>query len=174
MTDNFANDLKEINHNSKEKRSKETKRINKTNNIEQLRNDLRKLIDRVTSLFPNPRQRNEAVKGCLKLAQNLLTRVTPKADALKNSIQELNEIADKEEEKQEKYKQEAKEQAEQEAKEYEKSLNNVKNLSIGSIKNLAKKALFTTITLTPPKIIFVHCGLNTMLKQVIGALTLIS
>ena len=74
MTGDFANNLKEINHNSKEKGSKETKRINKTNNIEQLRNDLRKLIDRVTSLFPNSRQRNEAVKGCLKLAQNLLTR----------------------------------------------------------------------------------------------------
>lgn len=117
MTDNFANDLKEINHNLEHK---ETKRIIETNNIEQLRNDLRKSIDRVTSLFPMSRNRNEAIKGCLKRAQNLLTRVTPKADALKNSIQELNEIADKEEEEQEKYKQEAKEQAEREAKEYEK------------------------------------------------------
>ncbi len=140
MTDNFASDLKEINHNLEHKESRETKRIIKTNNIEQLRNNLRKSIDRVTSLFPMSRNRNEAVKGCLKLAQNLLTRVTPKADALKNSIQELNEIADKEEEKQEKYKQEAKEQAEREAKEYEKNVNDIDNLSIGSIKNLAKKS----------------------------------
>lgn len=140
MTDNFANDLKEINHNLKEKEHKETKRIIETNNIEQLRNNLRKSIDRVTSLFPMPRNRNEAIKGCLKLAQNLLTRVAPKADALKNSIQELNEIADKQEEKQEKYKQEAKEQAEREAKEYEKNVNNIDNLSVDSIKNLAKKS----------------------------------
>lgn len=47
MTDNFANDLKEINHNLKEKEHKETKRIIETNNIEQLRNNLRKSIDRV-------------------------------------------------------------------------------------------------------------------------------
>ena len=79
MTDNFANDLKEINHNLKEKEHKETKRITKTNDIEQLRNDLIKSIDRVTSLFPMPRNRNEAIKGCLKLAQNLLARAKPKS-----------------------------------------------------------------------------------------------
>lgn len=140
MTDNFANDLKEINHNLKEKEHKETKRIIKTNNIEQLRNDLIKSIDRVTSLFPMPRNRNEAIKGCLKLAQNLLARAKPQAESFKTSIQELNEIADKEEEKQEKYKQEAKEQAEREAKEYEKNINNIDNLSVDSIKNLAKKS----------------------------------
>lgn len=140
MTDNFANDLKEINHNLKEKEHKETKRIIKTNDIEQLRNDLRKSIDRVTSFFPNSRKRNEAVKGCLKLAQKLLARAKPQAENFKTSIQELNEIADKEEEKQEKYKQEAKEQAEREAKEYEKNINNIDNLSVDSIKNLAKKS----------------------------------
>ena len=115
MTDNFANDLKEINHNLEHK---ETKRIIETNNIEQLRNNLRKSIDRVTSLFPMPRNRNEAVKGCLKLAQNLLARAKPQAESFETSIQELNEIADKEEEKKEKYKQEAKEQAETENRKY--------------------------------------------------------
>lgn len=116
------------------------KELAKQNDSELLRTDLVKAVNRLTTLFPNSRKRNEAVKGCLKLAQNLLTRVTPKADALQNSIQELNKIADKEEEKQEKYKQEAKEQAEREAKEYEKNVNNIDNLSVGSIKNLAKKA----------------------------------
>lgn len=117
-----------------------SKELAKQNDSELLRTNLVKAVNRLTTLFPNSRKRNEAVKGCLKLAQNLLTRVTPKADALKNSIQELNKIADKEEEKQEKYKQEAKEQAEREAKEYEKNVNNIDNLSVGSIKNLAKKA----------------------------------
>lgn len=116
------------------------KELAKQNDSELLRTDLVKAVNRLTTLFPNSRKRNEAVKGCLKLAQNLLARAKPQAESFKTSIQELNEIADKEEEKQEKYKQEAKEQAEREAKEYEKNVNNIDNLSVGSIKNLAKKA----------------------------------
>ena len=114
--------------------------LNQEKTIEQLRKKLRDSIDRVTRLYPNPRNRNEAVKGCLKRAQNLLTRVHPKIDEFKNCIQELNEIADKEEKNQAEAKKQALELAEQEAKEYEKNVKNINNLDAGSIENLAKKA----------------------------------
>src|SRR5699024_5507629 len=97
-------------------------------------------IDKVTTLYPNPRNRNEAVKGCLKRAQNLLARAHPKIDEFKNCIQELNNIADKEEKNQAEAKKQALELAEQEAKEYEKNVKNINNLDAGSIENLAKKA----------------------------------
>lgn len=114
--------------------------MNQENTIEQLREKLRDSIDRVTRLYPNPRNRNEAVKGCLKRAQNLLTRARPKIEEFKNSIQELNNIADKEEKNQAEAKKQALELAEQEAKEYEKNVKNINNLDAGSIENLAKKA----------------------------------
>ena len=91
-------------------------------------------------MYPNPRNRNEAVKGCLKRAQNLLARARPKIDEFKNCIQELNNIADKEEKNQAEAKKQALELAEQEAKEYEKNVKNINNLDAGSIENLAKKA----------------------------------
>ena len=114
--------------------------LNQENTIEQLREKLRDSIDRVTRLYPNPRNRNEAVKGCLKRAQNLLARVHPKIDEFKNCIQELNEIANKEEKNQAEAKEQALKLAEQEAKEYEKNVKNINNLDAGSIENLAKKA----------------------------------
>ncbi|QLL74597.1 hypothetical protein [Lactobacillus crispatus] len=114
--------------------------MNQEKTIEQLRKKLRDSIDRVTRLYPNPRNRNEAVKGCLKRAQNLLTRARPKIEEFKNSIQELNNIADKEEKNQAEAKKQALELAEQEAKEYEKNVKNINNLDAGSIENLAKKA----------------------------------
>ncbi|PLT11215.1 hypothetical protein CYJ79_05965 [Lactobacillus crispatus] len=114
--------------------------MNQEDTIEQLREKLRDSIDRVTRLYPNPRNRNEAVKGCLKRAQNLLTRARPKIEEFKNSIQELNNIADKEEKNQTEAKKQALELAEQEAKEYEKNVKNINNLDAGSIENLAKKA----------------------------------
>lgn len=114
--------------------------LNQENTIEQLREKLRDSIDKVTTLYPNPRNRNEAVKGCLKRAQNLLARAHPKIDEFKNCIQELNNIADKEEKNQAEAKKQALELAEQEAKEYEKNVKNINNLDAGSIENLAKKA----------------------------------
>lgn len=114
--------------------------LNQENTIEQLREKLRDSIDKVTTLYPNPRNRNEAVKGCLKRAQNLLARVHPKIDEFKNCIQELNEIANKEEKNQAEAKEQALKLAEQEAKEYEKNVKNINNLDAGSIENLAKKA----------------------------------
>lgn len=110
------------------------------NNIEQLRSDLIKSINRVNSLYPNSRNRNEAVKGCLKLAQNLLTKLKPQAETFKASIQELNEIANKREKELEQAKEQAKQEAEREAKELETSANNIDNLTTSSIENLAKKA----------------------------------
>lgn len=114
--------------------------LNQENTIEQLREKLRDSIDKVTTLYPNPRNRNEAVKGCLKRAQNLLARVHPKIDEFKNCIQELNEIANKEEKNQAEAKEQALKLAEQEAEEYEKNVKNINNLDAGSIENLAKKA----------------------------------
>ena len=114
--------------------------MNQEKTIEQLRKKLRDSIDKVTTLYPNPRNRNEAVKGCLKRAQNLLARVHPKIDEFKNCIQELNEIANKEEKNQAEAKEQALKLAEQEAKEYEKNVKNINNLDAGSIENLAKKA----------------------------------
>lgn len=114
--------------------------LNQEKTIEQLRKKLRDSIDRVTRLYPNSRSRNEAVKGCLKRAQNLLARAHPKIDEFKNCIQELNDIADKEEKNQAEAKKQALELAEQEAKEYEKNVKNINNLDAGSIENLAKKA----------------------------------
>lgn len=114
--------------------------LNQENTIEQLREKLRDSIDKVTRLYPNPRNRNEAVKGCLKRAQNLLARARPKIDEFKNCIQELNNIADKEEKNQAEAKKQALELVEQEAKEYEKNVKNINNLDAGSIENLAKKA----------------------------------
>ena len=114
--------------------------LNQEKTIEQLRKKLRDSIDRVTRLYPNSRSRNEAVKGCLKRAQNLLARAHPKIDEFKNCIQELNEIANKEEKNQAEAKEQALKLAEQEAKEYEKNVKNINNLDAGSIENLAKKA----------------------------------
>lgn len=124
-----------------EKIKKQIENLDQTdNNIEQLRSDLIKSIDRVASLYPNSRNRDEAVKGCLKLAQNLLARAKPQTEDFKASIQELNEIANKREKELEQAKEQAKQEAEREAKELETNANNINNLSAGSIKNLAKKA----------------------------------
>ncbi len=135
-TNSFANDIDILN--KKLDTATGTGKA-KTADIGALREALRSAMNRVEVRLPNPRQRSEAVKGCLKRAQNLLSRVKTTPKEFQNSIIELNSIANLEDKKRDEQEKKIKQRAEQEAKDYEKSLANVSNLDTPIIKQLAKK-----------------------------------